>query len=67
MNWLKSLLLKALRGVIEENVQGALGKAVTELNEEIDARFTDEKQREALKSGIAMLRSRTSQAIRERL
>jgi hypothetical protein len=67
MNWLKAMLLKVFRGVLEEIVQESMEKVVIELNEEIDARFVDATKRAVLKSGIAMLRQRVTLVIRERL
>ena len=67
MKWLRSLVLKAFRSAIDVLVQEALETAVSELHEEIDAVFADEQERATLKSGIAMLRSRVSVALRERL
>ena len=67
MNWFSSTLLKLARSAIDQLVQEAMELAVRELNEEIDAQFEDERERSALKSGIAMLRTRVSLAIRERL
>lgn len=67
MDWLRSILLKVFRSAIDQLVQEALDKAVKELNEEIDGAFEEERERATLKSGIAMLRSRVSLAVRERL
>lgn len=67
MKWLRETLLKILRSAIDQLVQDALEKAVSELNEEIDATFEDERERVTLKSGIVMLRSRVGVLIRERL
>lgn len=67
MSWLKTMLLQVFRGALEEIVQEAMAKVIVELNEEIDARDATDEQRQALKSGIAMLRQRVSLAIRKRL
>jgi hypothetical protein len=67
MNWLREALFKILKSAIDTLVQEAMDKAIKELNEEIDASFEDEKERESLKFGIAMLRARVSIAIQERL
>lgn len=67
MKWLRNLLLKVLRSAIDQFVQEALEKAVNELSIEIDEAIKTEQERAMLKSGIALLRSRVSVAIRERL
>lgn len=67
MKWLKALVFKLCKGLIETLVQEVLEKVVIELNEEIDARDATDEQRRALKSGIMRLRSRAMLAIRERL
>jgi len=67
MSWLKSMLLKVFRGVLETIVQEALEKAVSEINEEIDLRVEDADQRSALKSWIVILRQRAVLMVRERL
>jgi len=67
MSWLKSMLLKMFRGVLEAIIQEALEKAVSEINKEIDLRVEDADQRSTLKSWIVMLRQRVVLMIRERL
>lgn len=67
MKWIRDTLLKILYSTIDQIVQEALEKAVSELNEEIDKVFEDEQERATLKSGIAMLRTRAALKIRETL
>ena len=67
MSWLKAMLLKAFRGVLEQIVQEALEKAISEINKEIDLRVEDADQRSTLKSWITVLRQRVGLMLRERL
>lgn len=67
MNWLKTVLLKILKASIMQFVQCALDKATEEAYEEINNLFKDESQRETLKSGIVLLRSRFAKQMMEKL
>jgi hypothetical protein len=65
MKWLRELVMKILRGAIDQAVQEALDKAVEELNAEIDAQFKGD-ERAALKSGVNLLRDRAALVIRSK-
>ncbi len=68
MKWFKAVLMRILRGAIDQLVQEVLEKAASELSGEIDEAFKDTpEQRDAMKAGIVMLRAQTTAAINERL
>ncbi len=67
MQWFKDLLAKIFRSAIETLVQGALDKAVAELNEDIDGADGSDEEKRILKSGIVLLRNRMQLKIRKRL
>lgn len=67
MNWLKITLLRFLKNFVVELVQAALQTAASDLYNEINSSFEDKNQRETIKSGIDLLRSKVSVEIQERI
>tara|TARA_R110000751_G_scaffold74035_3_gene149823 strand:- start:274 stop:477 length:204 start_codon:yes stop_codon:yes gene_type:complete len=67
MKWIKKKLLSIARTALEEFLEAAMEKASSELMEDIDESDVEPEQREALKAGVVMLRTRISQAVSERL
>jgi len=67
MNWIKKKLLRIARTALEEFLEDAMEKASADLIQNIDESDVELEQREALKAGVVMLRTRISQAVSERL
>jgi len=67
MKWFKKRLIRIARTAIEEFLEGAMAKASADLIQNIDESDVELEQREALKAGVVMLRTRISQAVSEGL
>tara|TARA_R110000751_G_scaffold5489_1_gene24986 strand:+ start:1057 stop:1260 length:204 start_codon:yes stop_codon:yes gene_type:complete len=67
MKWIKKTLLRIAREAVEELIDAAIAKASAELIENIDVSDIEPEQREALKAGAVMLRTRISRAVSEGL
>ncbi len=67
MNWFRSILRKAFRGMLESLVTEALDRALAEVHAEIESSFSDPDKQAALKTGTFLLKQRLHLVIRERL
>jgi hypothetical protein len=67
MNWFRSLMRKAFRGMLESLVSESLDKALAEVHADIESSFSDPDKQAALKSGTFLLKQRLHLVIRERL